>query len=91
MTRSVTIVNTSNWEHEDVEVLPMYDNKGDAEKVTLKPGDSLSIGPYTNGQLVRVRLQAVQPAEPVPFRDADGKQDLPRVDIHKPVQHQKGE
>ena len=84
MTRSVTIVNTSNWEHEDVEVMPCYDNKGDAQKFTLKPGESKKIGPYTNGQKVRVFLTAVQPAEPVPFKDADGNQDWPRVEIHKP-------
>ena len=82
MTRSVTIVNTSNWEHEDVAVMAAH--HGGVALHTLKPGDTMLVGPHADGQLVSVTMQGVTPAEPVPFRDADGEQDWPKVEVHKP-------
>ena len=85
MTRSVTIVNTSNWEHEDVEVVVTgTDPEKVGERAVLKPGDFVTAGPYTKGQEVNVRMVGVEPQEPQPFRDADGNQDCPRVEVHKP-------
>ena len=38
MTKSITIVNTSNWEHEDVLL------KSRGKDIMLKPGESVAIG-----------------------------------------------
>ena len=84
MTRSVTIVNTSNWEHEDVEVVEM--NEGwPSNKVVLQPGDETTVGPYAKGQTVSVIMKAREHIEPVAFYDEHGDQDWPKVEVHKPV------
>ena len=81
MTRGVTIVNTSNWEHEDVSV--MVRNRA---PVRLKPGECMTVGPYVIGTEgdVELHMVAIEEMEPKPFMDADGKQDLPGLTIHKP-------
>ena len=84
MSRSVTIVNTSNWEHEDVEVHEF--NRGHPPKVTmLKPGDQLACGPWNQGDTTSLVINGVGSKDPVPFKDADGNQDWPKVTVHKPV------
>ena len=88
MTRSVTIVNTSNWEHEDVAVNQIHLTAMD-RTVLLKPGESMTVGPYDKNLVALIRIEPVEEKEPVPFKDADGNQDMPRVDIHKPVQNKK--
>ena len=85
MTRSVTIVNTSNWEHEDVRAIIQYADGRESAAVTLKPGDQMTCGPYTNGQVVQVQLAGQEPATPIPFKDADDNQDWPKVEVHKPT------
>lgn len=81
MTRSVTIVNTSNWEHEDISV-----KVEGASPVRLQPGEKLICGPYSVGEAgdVQVHMIALEDAEPIPFKNEDGSQDLPSVEIHKP-------
>ena len=59
MTRSVTIVNTSNWEHEDVEVVEVPES-GSAESTMLKPGDKMTCGPWGPGQRVTLVLKPVE-------------------------------
>ena len=51
MTRSVTIVNTSNWEHEDVHVVAAGNLEAAWRKCPsiLQPGDSVVVGPYGEG------------------------------------------
>ena len=83
MTRSVTIVNTSNWEHEDVEVNQIHLSAMD-KTVRLKPGESMMVGPYSKGPVAVIRIAPVEEEEPIPFKDAEGNQDWPKVEVHKP-------
>lgn len=82
MTRSVTIVNTSNWENEDIDVTVA--GPGRTETHRLQPGDKIVCGPHNDGQMVGVMLNAVTPKKPVPFHAEDGSQDWPKVEVHKP-------
>ena len=79
MTRSVTIVNTSNWEHEDYIVHGYQGHYPDGTR--LRPGEHVCFTP-TDG--MTITLEGVAEKNAVPFYDADGKQDWPRVEIHKP-------
>ena len=83
MTRSVTIVNTSNWEHEDVEVNQIHLSAMD-RTVRLKPGESMTVGPYDKSSVAVIRIAPVEEKEPIPFKGDDGEQDWPRVEVHKP-------
>ena len=85
MTRSVTIVNTSNWEHEDI-VVCEFPGTGVSGQITLKPGDQMTCGPHDNDTRMTLVLAPQEPRKPVPFRDEYGNQDMPRVEVHKPVQ-----
>lgn len=49
MTRSVTITNTSNWDHEDYSIDLGADGE---ETITLKPGESIAFTPSENRQAV---------------------------------------
>lgn len=70
MTRSVTIVNTSNWDHEDymIRVRPSQGH------VRLKPGESVKLDVYDS---CAVQLVPVEYENPVPFErdviDGEGK------------------
>ena len=83
MTRSVTIVNTSNWEHEDVEVNQIHLSAMD-KTVRLKPGEKVTVGPYDKASAAVIRIAPIEEQEPVPFEDAEGNQDWPKVKVHKP-------
>ena len=83
MTRSVTIVNTSNWEHEDVEVNQIHLSAMD-RTVRLKPGESMTVGPYDKVSVAVIRIAPVEEKEPTPFKKEDGEQDWPTVEVHKP-------
>ena len=54
MTRSVTIVNTSNWKHEDVERIVSRGFQLPSSPRVLKPGDMEVVGPYSRDQPVTV-------------------------------------
>ena len=69
MTRSLTIVNSSNWEHEDYEFsIPMNNPTAGPviyKTVRLKPGEYISYSPYT--QTFIVTGEEKQDKAPVPF------------------------
>ena len=70
MTRSVTIVNTSNWKHEDVFVGERYDSKGmsmPGNAIRLAPGDKMTVGPYEVDKEVVITIKAVEDKKPEPF------------------------
>ena len=78
MTRSITIVNTSNWDGEDYKVIskdnrpvehPMPD-----QVVILKPGDQTVIYPDTHN----IVFEKLESKEPEPFRQ-NGDQTFPEV------------
>ena len=80
MTRSITIVNTSNWERED------YNVTVDGKPYYLKPGSSVEVTPDTVGS---VQIEEIEPTGmTVPFylhasveRDAkDGVRGVKRED-----------
>ena len=83
MTRSVTIVNTSSWESENVLVTATSKYAASEQKM-LEPGDKMTVGPHAEGELVAVAIQAALPADAKPFHDAEGNQDWPRLEVHKP-------
>ena len=59
MTRSVTIVNTSNWDHEDYIV-----HTGDIEGTRLRPGEKMSFTPVSGQPMT---IEAVSDKEAVPI------------------------
>ena len=79
MTMSARIVNTSNWEHEDLRV----EQEGQ-EPIVLKPGEMghLSVEHGPTGQLGKpsapLRLRSDIRTEPKPF-ERNGLQIWPRV------------
>ena len=81
MTRSITIVNTSNWDGEDYEV--EFDVFGSTEvgcwgkrrKFTLKPGEYANIVPQGSGKFTKVESK-----KPEPFM-VNGRQILPTVAV----------
>ena len=80
MTRSVTIVNTSNWDGEDWVVKQRFkrsDNSlGSWDETTIKPGESMrSMIGSPNWE---VEIKDVDSKEPEPFY-FNGEQVLPQV------------
>ena len=81
MTRSVTIVNTSNWDGEDWIVRERFKGSGNGNpgpwnETTIKPGESAhSMLGSPNWE---VEVEAVDSKEPEAFR-LNGKQVLPQV------------
>ena len=86
MTRCVKLVNTSNWHHEDIEVV-MVNGTHPVHRKRLAPGDSLDIGPWGKhlDDVTMLYVKPVEDKEPVPFRKPDGGQDWPTVEVHKPI------
>ena len=78
MTQSVTIVNTSNWEGEMVEVLA--GEKNDIS-IQLYPGESTQIHPSEYKNSIAVPIRFWRTGERKPFRDDEGKQVFPDVDV----------
>lgn len=73
MTRSITIVNNSNWEHEDYAVVTP---RG---VVYLKPGERTT---FTPDNFANVAVQEVTPEKPEPFHDRDeGVQLTPHIEV----------
>ena len=77
MTRSITIINTSNWDGEDYELYMDYKHNPEGvapKKIVLKPGDSYSYNPAT----MAVGVEAVEREGGInPFR-LNGKQVFPQ-------------
>ena len=77
MTRSLMIVNTSNWEHEDYEVeLQGWD--GAKRKVLLKPSEYHVFTPGDGESIIGVRK--VEEEKAVPYQ-LNGRQVLPEVHV----------
>ncbi len=75
MTKSVTIVNTSNWEGENIEVeFDERDTKLKNHKVLLKPGESECIGEHHYGKIV---VKDADAGDAKPFM----RQVLPILDV----------
>ena len=76
MTRSVTIVNTSNWDGEDYIVSERIKNYPDAKptKTKIKPGQSVRVSPDHND----IEFEAVDSKEPEAFR-LNGQQVFPFI------------
>lgn len=74
MTRSLTIVNTSNWNHEDYSIVVREDD----QTFELKSGDSFTIHPYAEVTLVVCPLS---PEKEVPHRTEDGVQLIPEARV----------
>ena len=68
MTRSITIVNTSNWDGEDY----LIEIPGSKESVRVRPGESVSFTPSldlqaANGSCSGIALREDEAGVPVPF------------------------
>lgn len=66
MTRSVTIVNTSNWDNEDYIITRKRTMDSDPETTTLKPGESLTISPGDK-EVFGIEKSVPEGKEPKPF------------------------
>ncbi len=89
MTKSVTIVNTSNWEGEDVYLNVMkqpqdMENKTgfpDLERyVILKPGESFEVGDW-HYEVIRMEDANKKNKGIKPFKNKSGKQVCPQVEV----------
>ena len=80
MTRSVTIVNTSNWQHEDWLVRQRWvggEEPGEWEETRIKPGEMKTT--MLGSENWEVEVVADTPQEPEPFRLSGKGQALPQV------------
>ena len=80
MTRSVTIVNTSNWDNEDY-IVKKEGWDGSEEEICLRPGESATFTPK-DGKPVVLAESVPEGKEPIPFyRQAskNGKRDDEQV------------
>ena len=80
MTRSITIVNTSNWDGEDYRIDPQ---DGYNKPVTLKPGESCQVFPKADGEQ-QPKMDPVTPrGKPVPFdlKGINSRQVVPRIEV----------
>ena len=81
MTRSITIVNTSNWDGEDYEfeITKTTENTGEKHTVSLKPGEKHILSPYAY-QETTIAVKATESKKPEPFY-LNGRQVLPDVAV----------
>ena len=72
MTRSLTIVNTSNWEHEDYEIRLKNKQLKDEQldTVRLKPGEQMAFQP---DYVEVVSIHAIEEQDIKPFEEIDMK------------------
>ena len=80
MTRSAEIVNTSNYDGEDLEVITIGDSNVCDARV-LRPGDYAHIGAYVEGSKSIVVLIPRTSKTPVPFVDEEGKRITPSLKV----------
>ena len=80
MSRSVDIICTSNWDHEDVEISVVTHG---IHGRRLRPGEGISIPKLSaGGDEVRIVVRHVDGAEaPKPFRNEDGDQLIPEARV----------
>ena len=72
MTRSVTITNTSNWQHEDYAIII------DGVRRIIQPGESVITNPYSTAE---VKIEPLEPEKAKPFRNRMGDQTLPESKV----------
>ena len=77
MTRSMMIVNTSNWEHEDYKVTIKTDD-GKIQTVLLKPSEFYRYYPH-DGEVMSV--EKIEDKEAVPYYLNGDYQVLPEVHV----------
>ena len=78
MTRSLVIINTSNWKHEDYEIIDLETN----DSQQLKPGEQCMVPLYNKGALRKLKITAIELEKSVPFINKNGKQIVPVLDIN---------
>ena len=75
MTRSLNIVNTSNWDGED------YAVHHDGTTTILKPTDTVTLHAYERCSVHPLAVVPCGPETPKPFVDEDGYQLLPQLTV----------
>ena len=82
MSRSITVMNTSNWEHEDCVVKVAAGGEPAAlEERRLVPGQAWKMPKHQEVNSAMVIVEWPTPKEgPQPFRDKDGNQLVFEVD-----------
>ena len=80
MTRSITIVNTSNWDGEDYLIDPQ---DGYNKPMALKPGELCQVYPKENGEQQPVVTPVTPRGKPAPFalKGIDSRQVVPRIEV----------
>ena len=84
MTRTLEVVNLSNWDGEDYEVV-ILDHAGNPQKRVIKPGESMTVlNAHESGGILYKPVQRRDPethdAIDTPFYE-DGKQVFPHMDL----------
>lgn len=79
MTMQVTLVNTSNWEGEDIQVamMNMYGSKANPSVIKAGEMETMHFRDYSDEVCLVIRKK--RSADSKPFRDKDGKQIFPKA------------
>lgn len=81
MTKSITIVNTSNWDGEDVELDSQAILEGTGKKI-LRPGESIKLNyPFAGEVSLDVRVTDKEKDKTAPIKDDTGEQVVPVVNV----------
>ena len=76
MTMSAQIVNTSNWQGEDVLV-----DLGNGNFQRVRPGEMMYLNLYPIEQMQNIRIIPAPAEDTEPFQDEDGGQVVPVVEV----------
>ena len=76
MTRQLHLVNLSNYDGEDYEIITVHEHG--VEKGVIKPGDSSYVPSYSKSTIVAIPRESKTPE---PFIDDNGKQLLPKMNL----------
>ena len=82
MTRSMTLINSSNWENEDY-IVEIEREDGTVVQTRLKPGEHFIFQPDDQHTIRDIRED--EPSNPVPFRTNRGDQIVVDVAVNKRV------
>ena len=86
MTKSLTIINTSNWDGEDYAVVLENKTNNHTTCHILKPCDKVVVLP---SQEIKATYSISKEEQSKPFKDEDGHQVLPYVDVEMRRPNQK--
>lgn len=79
MTRKLELVNTSNAEGENFEIVEVNSRSGQVTKRVIPPGESLYVFEcYESGTIL---FRPVQDGEPKAFTGENGKQVVPKMHV----------